>query len=69
MVKRVLYGEIANKNVEELEDLNVREFIVLGVLALAVLIVGIWPAPLVDMMSATVDQLVQQVSQSKLPGV
>jgi NADH-quinone oxidoreductase subunit M len=43
-----------------------REFVVLGILALAVLLVGIWPAPLVDMMSATVDQLLTQVAQSKL---
>ncbi len=68
MVKRVLYGEVANKHVEELEDLNRREFVVLGILAVAVLIVGLWPAPLVEMMSATVEQLVEQVSHSKLPG-
>ncbi len=68
MVKRVIYGDVANQHVAELKDLNRREFIVLGVLALAVLLVGLWPAPLVDMMSATVDQLVSQASQSKLPG-
>jgi len=68
MVKRVLYGEVANKHIEELEDLNRREFVVLGILAVAVLVVGLWPAPLVEMMSATVEQLVEQVSHSKLPG-
>jgi len=66
MVKRVMYGEVANKNVEALTDLNGREFAVLGILAAAVLLVGIWPAPLVDMMSATVDQLVDQLGQTKL---
>jgi len=66
MVKRVVYGEVANKHVAELEDLTGREFIVLGVLAVAVLLVGIWPAPLVDMMSASVDQLVEQLGHSKL---
>jgi len=66
MVKRVVYGEVANKNVAELKDLNFREFAVLGILAVAVLLVGIWPAPLVDMMSASVEQLVQQVGQTKL---
>jgi len=66
MVKRVIYGEVANKHVAELTDLNGREFVVLGVLAAAVLLVGIWPAPLVDMMSASVDQLVEQLGQSKL---
>lgn len=66
MVKRVMYGEVANKNVAELKDLTGREFAVLGILAVAVLLVGLWPAPLVDMMSATVDQLVDQVGQTKL---
>ena len=69
MVKRVIYGEVANRNVAELSDLTRREFIVLGVLAVAVLLVGLWPAPLVDMMSATVDQLVEQIDRSKLPGL
>ena len=66
MIKRVLYGEVANDNVAKLKDLNHREFIVLGVLALAVLLVGIWPAPLVDMMNVTIEELIQQVGQSKL---
>jgi len=66
MVKRVVYGEVANDKVAALEDLNYREFIVLGILALAVLLIGLWPAPLVDMMNATLEQLVQQVGQSKL---
>jgi len=67
MVKRVLYGEVANNNVAELEDLTMREFVVLGILAASVLLVGLWPAPLVDMMSATVEQLVETISYSKLP--
>ena len=66
MIKRVLYGEVANDNVAELNDLNRREFIVLGILAFAVLLVGVWPAPLVDMMEVTIEALVQQVGQSKL---
>ena len=66
MVKRVMYGEVANKNVEELQDLNRREFAVLGILAVAVLLMGIWPAPVVEMMSASVEQLVEQVSGTKL---
>ena len=66
MVKRVVYGEVANERVGALEDLNYREFIVLGILALSVLLVGLWPAPLVDMMNATIEQLVQQIGQSKL---
>ncbi len=66
MVKRVLYGEVANKQVAELEDLNRREFIVLAVLAISVLLVGLWPAPLVDMMNTSVEILIEQVGQSKL---
>ena len=66
MVKRVVYGEVANDNVAALKDLNAREFIVLAILAASVLLVGLWPAPLVDMMNSTIDQLIQQVGQSKL---
>jgi NADH-quinone oxidoreductase subunit M len=66
MIKRVLYGEVANDRVAGLTDLNHREFVVLGILALAVLLVGVWPAPLVEMMEVTIEALVQQVGQSKL---
>ena len=66
MVKRVVYGEVANEKVEALEDLNRREFIVLGILAVSVLLLCLWPAPLVEMMDATIEQLVQQIGQSKL---
>jgi NADH-quinone oxidoreductase subunit M len=69
MVKRVVFGEVANKHVAELSDLNRREFLVLAVLAVSVLLVGLWPAPLVDMMTVTVDKLLDQVAQSKLPGI
>ena len=66
MVKRVVYGEIANDKVAALEDLNGREFFVLGILAAAVLLLGIWPAPLVDMMNVTIEQLLEQAAASKL---
>jgi NADH-quinone oxidoreductase subunit M len=66
MIKRVLYGEVANDDVAELKDVNHREFIVLAVLAIAVLLLGVWPAPLVDMMNVTIEELVLQVGQSKL---
>ena len=69
MVKRVIYGEVTNQNVAKLTDLNHREFIVLGVLAIAVLLVGLWPAPLVDMMSVTVRELLVQIGQTKLTGI
>ena len=66
MVKRVLYGEVANDNVAQLQDLNTREFVVLAILAASVLLVGLWPAPLVDMMNVSIEQLIQQIGQSKL---
>jgi NADH-quinone oxidoreductase subunit M len=66
MIKRVVYGEVANDNVAGLADLNGREFLVLGILAISVLLLGLWPAPLVDMMNTTVEQLVTQVVRSKL---
>ena len=46
LVKRVIFGPVANDRVAALQDLNGREFLVLGVLAVAVLLVGVWPAPL-----------------------
>ena len=66
MVKRVIYGEVANNKVAELQDLHRREYIVLGVLAVAVLAVGMWPTPLVDMMSVTVSELLAHLGESKL---
>jgi len=66
MIKRVVYGEVANENVAELQDLNSREFLVLAILAVSVLLVGLWPAPLVDMMNVTIEQLILQIGQTKL---
>ncbi len=66
LVKRVIFGPVANPQVAALEDLNGREFLVLGVLAAAVLLVGIWPAPLLDAMRATTQHLTQQLLVSKL---
>ena len=66
MVKRVVFGAVANERVASLTDLNAREFLVLGLLAALVLILGLWPAPLVDVVSATVDNLVAHILQSKI---
>ena len=66
LVKRVIYGPIANDHVRELKDISRREFIVLGLCAVPVILFGIWPAPLLDVMHATVINLVHQVVQSKL---
>jgi len=66
LVKRVIFGEVANNEVAQLEDINAREALVLGILAAAVLLVGLYPAPLVDMMHASVDQLLQHIQHSKI---
>jgi NADH-quinone oxidoreductase subunit M len=66
MVKRVVFGEVANSHVAELTDVGAREFWMLMILAVAVLIVGIWPAPIVDRMDASIGQLLMHVGQPKL---
>jgi len=66
MVKRVMFGEVTNHHVEELEDLSKREFLILGALAAAVLVLGLWPAPLVQVMDSSITHLIQHVAQSKL---
>ena len=67
MVRRVIYGEIRNNKVAALQDINAREFVVLGTLAAMVLLLGVWPAPLLEVMDATVQHLVAHISVSKLP--
>jgi NADH-quinone oxidoreductase subunit M len=66
LVKRVIYGEVGNDKVAALKDLNGREFLVLGALAAAVLLVGLWPAPLLDVMRASTQHLAQQLLASKI---
>jgi YD repeat-containing protein len=67
LVKRVVFGPVANEGVRRLEDVNAREFVILASLAVAVLLFGIWPAPLVEVMHASIDNLIVQVATSKLP--
>jgi NADH-quinone oxidoreductase subunit M len=66
LVKRVIFGEIANDKVAALKDINGREFLVLGMLAAAVLLVGLWPAPLLDVMRASTQHLAEQLLFSKV---
>ncbi len=68
LVKRVIYGDIGNDHVKEMKDISRREFIILGLCAVPVVLIGIWPAPLLDVMHATVTNLVHQVVQTKLTG-
>jgi NADH-quinone oxidoreductase subunit M len=66
LVKRVIFGEVANDKVAALHDINGREFFVLGVLAVAVIVFGLWPAPLLDVMRASTQHLAQQLLVSKI---
>ena len=66
LVKRVVFGAVANEGVASLKDLNGREFLVLGVLAVAVLALGLYPKPLTDVMEPTLRHLAQLMSVSKL---
>jgi NADH-quinone oxidoreductase subunit M len=66
LVKRVIFGPIASPRVAALEDLNGREYIVLSALAAAVLLVGVWPAPLLKVMQPTIHHLITQAITSKL---
>ena len=67
MAKRVVFGKIKNKHVAELTDINKREFFMLAVLAIAVLVMGLYPAPFTDTMQTSVADLLQHVAISKLP--
>ena len=66
MVKRVVFGAVANDNVAALEDINRRELLALGSLAVAVLVLGLWPAPLVEVMDASIENLLKHIAVSKL---
>jgi len=66
LAKRVIFGAVVNHEVKSLKDVNSREVLVLGILAFAILFFGLWPQPLVDMMHASVDNLLQHIVQSKV---
>jgi NADH-quinone oxidoreductase subunit M len=67
MYKRVIYGDIANDGVRGLTDINRREIVILASLAVMVLALGVWPAPLLEVMGPSVDNLLEHISRSKLP--
>jgi NADH-quinone oxidoreductase subunit M len=66
MVKRVVFGAVGNHHVAELKDIGRREFAFLAVLAAAVLMLGLKPDPLLDVMHASVQNLVNHIAVSKL---
>jgi NADH-quinone oxidoreductase subunit M len=61
----VIFGAVANEGVAALQDINGREFFVLAILAIFVLGLGVWPAPVVEVMSATIENLVIHITESK----
>jgi NADH-quinone oxidoreductase subunit M len=67
LVKRVIFGAVGNDEVAQLQDLNRREFWILASLAVAVLALGLWPEPLTHVMGSTIEHLIGQAAQSKLP--
>jgi NADH-quinone oxidoreductase subunit M len=66
MYKRVIFGEAGNQHVAALTDANARELLVLGLLAIAVLWLGLHPAPFTEIMHASVNELLRHVAASKL---
>ena len=66
MYKRVYLGPVGNDHVAELKDINCREFLVLGVLAVAVMVMGLYPKPFTDVMDVSVAELIKHVAMSKL---
>ena len=67
MIKRVYLGPVANNDVKELNDINAREFLMLSLLAIAVLYMGVFPKPFTDVMDTSVADLLKHVALSKLP--
>jgi len=66
MYKRVIFGAVSNDHVAALSDLNAREFLVLGLLAAAVLWMGLYPLPIAEVMHASVNELLRHVAAPKI---
>lgn len=66
MYKRVIFGDIANDKVAELTDITPREGLILGLLAIVILLFGVWPAPIFEVMHPTIEHLFEQMIQTKL---
>lgn len=66
MVKRVVFGSVTSEAVQALKDVNPREFLFLAVLAVGVLLLGLWPNPLLEVMHASVQNLVEHIAVSKI---
>ncbi|CTP85314.1 NADH-quinone oxidoreductase subunit M [Xanthomonas graminis] len=66
LYRRVFFGEVVNAHVAALKDINGREALVLGVFAVGVLVLGLYPKPLTDLMEPSIAKLAAQIATSKL---
>jgi NADH-quinone oxidoreductase subunit M len=66
MIRRVYYGSVANDHVRTMKDIGSREFVMLGLLAVAILAMGLYPKPFTDVMHTSVTELLHHAAQSKL---
>ena len=69
MVKRVFYGPIKNDSVAALKDIRGFDLLVFAVLGITIIVIGVYPAPLLNMMHASVAHLLQLATTTHLPGV
>ena len=69
MVKRVFWGPVNNPEVNNLSDINAREFGILAVLAAAVLWMGVYPQPVIEVMHVSIANLLEQALTTKIPGI
>ena len=65
----MVYGKVGNEKVAGLSDMNRREFLMMAILAAAGLGMGLYPAPVIDVMHASVDHLLQHITESKVVGM
>ena len=69
MVKRVFWGPVNNPEVNSLSDINAREFSILAILAVAVLWMGVYPQPVIEVMHVSIANLLEQALTTKIPGI
>jgi NADH-quinone oxidoreductase subunit M len=66
MYKRVVFGEVTKESIAQLEDINMREAFILFLLAAVVLVFGIWPEPIFEVMHVAVEQLIEHIIHTKI---
>ena len=66
LVKRVIFGEVLNESVGALQDVTTREFLILMTLALMVIALGVWPAPLVEYLQPSLERVLNLALVTKV---